>query len=229
MARSSIANLMTALVDSGDYFLALSFPEIASNLYSKAIECAVDAKKEWRYSFLLSKLKMAYMASSLISAEARPSGDISMLIDKFHDTKDIPKFNELMTQFADFTNKLYEPFVHFSQGRKLINHYDLPDELRNEWDCIKIQVDPTKTYTYLIGFKEEVGLVAFEIKSKLKLDGAPENYYLKLNESCKIRIKAPDKEQGSMFLIRAVIVINNVERDLDIIRKTPIFFKQMHI
>ena len=82
---------MIALTDSGDYFLALGFPEIASNLYSEALECAVDSGRKWRYKPLISKMKKAYMASSLIGTETRPSGDISVLIDKFHEIKNFDK------------------------------------------------------------------------------------------------------------------------------------------
>lgn len=230
LKAESTANLMTALIDSGDYFLTLGFPEIASNLYSEALECAIDTKKEWKFGFLLTKLKRAYMASALVSLKSRPSGDISVLVDRFHQLEDVSKYNELMADLAIFTNKLYEPFVHFTQGqRKLISFHDLPKEFRNEWDCVKIQQNPKSKKTLLIGFKEDLGLLAFEVDLPTELDGTPEKYYLKLKPSAKIRIERVDHERESMFLIRAIIRIYNLKRDLEIIRKTPVFFKQMQI
>ncbi len=230
LTKSSNANLMTALIDSGDYFLALGFPEIASNLYSEALECAIDESKEWNFGLLLTKLKKSYMASALVSTKARSSGDISVLVDKFHHIKNIEKFNELMTELALFNNKLYQPFVHFSEGkRKMESFYDLPEEFRDEWDCVKVQQFPKQKKTYLIGFKESLGLLAFEVTLPTMLDELPERYYLKIKPSAKIRIEPVNHERESMFLIRAVIKIFNLKRDLEIVRKTPVFFKQMKI
>jgi hypothetical protein len=226
----SLSNLMIALIDSGDYFLALGFPEISSNLYSKALECAIDAKKKWKFAFLLSKMKKAYMASSLLGAEVRPSSDIALLIDKFHEIKDIEKFNELITELALFTNKLYEPFELFSEGaRKLTSFYDLPENFRNNWECVKIQENEETGRTFLVCFREEVGLVAFDVLLDRELDGVPENYLINLRPTAKIRIDPPDEINETLFLIRAVIKVRNEDRDLEIIRKLPVFFKQMKI
>lgn len=230
ITKESTANLMTALIDSGDYFLTLGFPEIASNLYSEALECAIDADKKWKYGFLLTKLKKAYMSSALVSLKSRSSGDISVLIDQFHSIKNIDKFNEMMTDLALFNNKLYQPFTHFTEGkRKLASFRDLPEEFRDEWDCVKIQHIENTEKTYLIGFKEQLGLLAFEVKLPSLPDEAPEKYYLKLKQSAKIRINPVDQKHESLFLIRAVIKIYNLKRDLEIIRKEPVFFKQMKV
>ncbi|WP_371805732.1 hypothetical protein [Candidatus Lokiarchaeum ossiferum] len=228
LSPKMLPSLMTALTDSGDYFLALGFPEIASNLYSEALECAIDSGRKWRYNILISKMKKAYMASSLIGTETRPSGDISVLIDKFHDIKDVDTYNEIMTELALFTNKFYEPFKFFSEGtRKLTKYADLPKEFHDEWECVKIQENKKTGRTLLIGLNEEVGLVAFDVLLDTNLDGVPENYTIKIRETAKIRIDPPDEIKESLFLIRAIVKTNNEDRDIEIVRKIPIFFKQM--
>lgn len=227
--KKSLSSLMHALLDSGEYFLAMGFPEIASNLYSEALECAIDAKKKWKYNYILSKMKEAYMASALIGTETRPSADISVIIDKFHDLEDVDTFNELMVKLASFTNKFYEPFPYFSKDKRKKTHfYDLPDELKTEWQCVKIQESSKKDETILIGFNEDVGLVAFTVLLDRTLDGVPENYTLQLKNSAKVIIEEPNEADVTSFLIRANIRIFNEEKDLQITRKIPIFFKQLH-
>ncbi|MHA1899316.1 MAG: hypothetical protein ACTSW5_00365 [Promethearchaeota archaeon] len=228
--KPALSNLMVALVDSGDYFLAMGFPEIASNLYSEGLECAIDAKIKWKYNFLLSKMKKAYMSSALIGAETRPTNEISLLIDKFHELRDNDTFNELMVELASFTNKFYEPFKFFTKDkRKLVSYYDLPDEFKEIWHCVKIQDNPDTNRTSLIGFKEEVGLIAFDVQLDSNLEGVPENYSIKLKRTAKVRIDPPDSKKETLFLIRAVVKIKNPERDIEIKRNIPIFFNQMKI
>ncbi len=229
LTKKSLPSLMQALLDSGEYFLAMGFPEIASNLYSEALECAIDAKKKWKYAYILRKMKEAYMASALIGAQNRPSADISVLIDKFHDLKDVDTFNDMISQLATFTNKFYEPFQHFSKDKRKKTHfYDLPDELKKEWQCVKIHEHPETDETVLIGFSEDVGLVAFTVLLDRTLEGVPENYTLQLKNSAKVVIEKPNEVDLTSFLIRANIRIFNEEKDLEIVRKIPIFFKQMH-
>jgi tetratricopeptide (TPR) repeat protein len=225
-----LPNLMTALLDSGDYFLALGFPEIASNLYSVSLECAIDAKKKWRYDFILNKMKKAYMASALIGTETRPSGDISVLIDKFYNVQDVDTFNEKMTELALFTNKLYQPFEYFSKGKRNLTAYaDLSDAFKEDWDCVKIQENPETGRTLLIGVNEDIGLVAFDVLLDKNMEGVPENYEIRLRKTAKIRIDPPDIIKETLFLIRAIITIPNEDRDLEVTRKIPIFFKQLQI
>ena len=166
----SLTHLMVALIDSGDYFLALGFPEIASNLYSESLECAIDAAQKYKFNFILNKMNKAYMSSALIGTELRTSGDISSLIDGLHDLNDSDTFNELMTQLALFSNKLYEPFEYFTPPKKKITYYDLKDELKDEFDCVKIQENPETGRTLLIAFKDELGLVAFDVQLDQNLE-----------------------------------------------------------
>lgn len=230
LSPRSVPNLMQALLDSGEYFLAMGFPEIASNLYSEALECAIDAKKKWKYSFILGKMKEAYMASALIGTEIRPSADISILIDKFHDLKDFETFNDLMVQLAEFTNKFYEPFPFFTKDkRKRTPYNEIPDELKSEWQCVKIQEGRKNDETVLVGFNESVGLVAFSLLLDRTLEGVPENYIIQLKPHAKVIIEKPSEMDNTAFLIRAMIRIFNEERDISIIRKIPVFFKQLHI
>jgi len=228
--KPSFENLMVALIDSGDYFLAMGFPEIASNLYSEGLECAIDAKINWKYNFLLSKMKKAYMSSALLGEDARPTNEISLLIDKFHDLKDTETFNELMIELASFTNKFYEPFKFFTKDkRKLVGYYDLPDEFKETWHCVKIQENPVTNRTTLIGFREEIGLIAFDVQLDSNLEGVPENYSIKLKQTAKVRIDPPESAVETLYLIRAVVKIGNQDRDIEIKRKIPIFFSQMKI
>ncbi|QEE17707.2 hypothetical protein DSAG12_03545 [Promethearchaeum syntrophicum] len=228
--KPSFENLMVALIDSGDYFLAMGFPEIASNLYSEGLECAIDAKIKWKYNFLLSKMKKAYMSSALLGADARPTNEISLLIDKFHDLKDTETFNEIMIELASFTNKFYEPFKFFTKDkRKLVEYYDLHEEFKETWHCVKIEEDPVTNRTNLIGFREEIGLIAFDVQLDSNLEGVPENYSIKLKQTAKIRIDPPESIRETLFLIRAVVKIGNQDRDIEIKRNIPIFFSQMKI
>ncbi|MHA1585190.1 MAG: hypothetical protein ACTSWL_08045 [Promethearchaeota archaeon] len=228
--KKSIPNLMNALIDSGDYFLAMGFPEISTNLYSEAIECAIDSNKKWKYKILLSKMKQAYMASALIGTETRPSTDISILIDKFHTIQNVTEFNDMMVQFAQFTNKFYEPYSNFSEkGRKLTLYKDLPKEFRTPWECVKIQENEKTGRTLLIGFKENIGLVAFDALLDRNFESVPENYEISLKTTAKVRIDPPDEVRESLFLIRAIVKITNEDRDLEITRKIPVFFKQMRV
>lgn len=229
LTKKSIPNLMQALLDSGEYFLAMGFPEIASNLYSEALECAIDSGKKWKYSFILGKMKEAYMASALIGTETRPSADISVLIDKFHDLQDVDTYNELMVKLAQFTNKFYEPFPFYTKDkRKKTAFSQLPHELKNEWQCVKIEESQKNDETILIGFNESVGLVAFSVLLDRTLEGVPENYIIQLKPTAKVVIEKPSESDLTSFLIRATIKIYKEERDLSIIRKIPIFFKQLH-
>jgi len=226
--KPSFSNLMVALIDSGDYFLAMGFPEIASNLYSEGLECAIDSGIKWKYNFLISKMKKAYMSSALLGTEARPTNEISLLIDKFHDLKDVETFNDLMVDLATFTNKFYEPFKFFTkEKKKLVSYYDLPNEFKEKWFCVKIQENAVTNRTTLIGFREEIGLIAFDVKLKKYLEGVPENYTIELKQNAKIRIDPP--ESATLNLIRAVIKIGNHDRDIEIKRNIPIFFNQMKI
>ncbi|MHA1474109.1 MAG: hypothetical protein ACTSRX_00330 [Promethearchaeota archaeon] len=228
--KPSFSNLMVALIDSGDYFLAMGFPEIASNLYSEGLECAIDAKIKWKYNFLLSKMKKAYMSSALLGTDARPTNEISLLIDKFHDLKDIETFNDLMIELASFTNKFYEPFKFFTKDkRKLVSYYDLPNEFKEKWHCVKIQEDPDTNRTTLIGFREEIGLIAFDVQLDSNLEGVPENYTIELKKNAKVRIDPPESARETLYLIRAVVKIGNQDRDIEIKRNIPIFFSQMKI
>ncbi len=79
----------------------------------------------------------------------------------------------------------------------------------------------------LIGLKEEIGLVGFDVLLDTNLDGVPENYTIRLRDTAKVRIDPPDEIKESLFLIRAIIKTNNEDRDIEIVRKIPIFFKQM--
>ncbi|RLI64890.1 MAG: hypothetical protein DRO88_06035 [Promethearchaeia archaeon] len=229
LTSKSIPNLMQALLDSGEYFLAMGFPEIASNLYSEALECAIDSKKKWKYSFILGKMKEAYMASALIGTEIRPSADISILIDKFHDLEDFETFNDLMVQLAQFTNKFYEPFPFFTKDKRKKTPYNqLPDVLKSEWQCVKIEESKKNDETILIGFNEKVGLVAFSVLLDRTLEGVPENYILQLKPHAKVIVEKPSEIDNTAFLIRAMIRLFKEERDIAITRKIPIFFKQLH-
>ena len=228
--KPSFANLMVALIDSGDYFLAMGFPEIASNLYSEGLECAIDANIRWKYNFLLSKMKKAYMSSALLGTDARPTNEISLLIDKFHDLKGTETFNDLMIELARFTNKFYEPFQFFTKDeKKLISYNDLADEFKESWHCVKIQEDPVTNRTTLIGFREEIGLIAFDVQLESNLEGVPENYTIKIKPNAKVRIDPPESATETLYLIRAVVKIGNQDRDIDIKRNIPIFFSQMKI
>ncbi|MHA1795394.1 MAG: hypothetical protein ACTSUK_04735 [Promethearchaeota archaeon] len=229
LTSKSIPNLMQALLDSGEYFLAMGFPEIASNLYSEALECAIDSKKKWKYSFIIGKMKEAYMASALIGTEIRPSADISILIDKFHDLEDFETFNDLMVQLAQFTNKFYEPFPFFTKDKRKKTPYNqLPDVLKSEWQCVKIEENKKNDETILIGFNEKVGLVAFSVLLDRTLEGVPENYILQLKPHAKVIVEKPSEIDNTAFLIRAMIRLFKEERDIAITRKIPIFFKQLH-
>ncbi|MHA1887868.1 MAG: hypothetical protein ACTSX0_07560 [Promethearchaeota archaeon] len=229
LTSKSIPNLMQALLDSGEYFLAMGFPEIASNLYSEALECAIDSKKKWKYSFILGKMKEAYMASALIGTEIRPSADISILIDKFHDLEDFETFNDLMVQLAQFTNKFYEPFPFFTKDKRKKTPYNqLPDVLKSEWQCVKIEENKKNDETILIGFNEKVGLVAFSVLLDRTLEGVPENYILQLKPHAKVIVEKPSEIDNTAFLIRAMIRLFKEEHDIAITRKIPIFFKQLH-
>ncbi len=229
LTSKSIPNLMQALLDSGEYFLAMGFPEIASNLYSEALECAIDSKKKWKYSFIIGKMKEAYMASALIGTEIRPSADISILIDKFHDLEDFETFNDLMVQLAQFTNKFYEPFPFFTKDKRKKTPYNqLPDVLKSEWQCVKIEESKKNDETILIGFNEKVGLVAFSVLLDRTLEGVPENYILQLKPHAKVIVEKPSEIDNTAFLIRAMIRLFKEERDIAITRKIPIFFKQLH-
>lgn len=169
------------------------------------------------------------MSSALIGTEVRPSGDISSLIDGLHDLNDSDTFNELMTQLALFSNKLYEPFEYFTPPKKKNTYYDLNDEFKDEFDCVKIQENPETGRTLLIAFKDELGLVAFDVQLDQNLEGVAENYSIKLKKTCQIRIEPPDIIKETLFLIRAVIEIENEERDIEITRQMPVFFKQLNV
>ncbi|MHA1856001.1 MAG: hypothetical protein ACTSYY_08130, partial [Promethearchaeota archaeon] len=105
----------------------------------------------------------------------------------------------------------------------------LPDEFKEIWHCVKIQDNPDTNRTSLIGFKEEVGLIAFDVQLDSNLEGVPENYSIKLKRTAKVRIDPPDSKKETLFLIRAVVKIKNPERDIEIKRNIPIFFNQMKI
>jgi len=226
--KPSFSNLMVALIDSGDYFHAMGFPGIASNLYSEGLECAIDSKIKWKYNFILSKMKKAYMSSALLGPDARPTNDISILIDKFHDLNDTETFNDLMIELASFTNKFYEPFKFFTKDKKkMVSFYDLPKEFKEKWHCVKIQENSDTNRTTLIGFREEIGLIAFDVQLDSNLEGIPENYTIKLKQNAKIRIDPP--KLATLNLIRAVVKIGNQDRDIEINRNIPIFFSQMKI
>ena len=133
-----------------------------------------------------------------------------------------------MEQLAVFINKFYEPFKFFSEGKKKLTAYaDLPKPFKEDWECVKIQENPESGRTLIIAFKEEIGLIAFDVLLDTNLDGIPENYIIRLKETAKIRIDPPDVIKETLFLIRASIRIANEDRDLEIVRKIPIFFKQM--
>ena len=169
------------------------------------------------------------MASALIGTEIRPSADISILIDKFHDLEDFETFNDLMVQLAQFTNKFYEPFPFFTKDKRKKTPYNqLPDVLKSEWQCVKIEESKKNDETILIGFNESVGLVAFSVLLDRNLEGVPENYIIQLKPTAKVVIEKPSESDLTSFLIRATIKIYKEERDLSIIRKIPIFFKQLH-
>ncbi len=226
----SLPNLMTALLDSGDYFLAMGFPEIASNLFSEALECAVDSQKSWKTNIILTKMKKAYMASALLGTQQRPSADISVLIDKFHTLRNTSQFNELISELATFTNKFYEPVEFFTAGKKtLISFYDLPAQFREDWECVKIQENPETQRTILVGFHESLGLLGFDVLLDTPLEGIPEHYVFHLKSTAKVRIDPPDEARESLFLIRGIVKTSNEDRDIEISRKIPVFFTQMQI
>jgi len=221
--------LMNALIDSGDYSVAMGLPELASNLYSKALECAIDAKQEFKYNLLLNKMKFSYMASALSGNENRQKNDVSKIIEKFHTSSNSDKFNELMEKFALFTNKLYEPFPFFTQGNKGAKYYDLPQMLRESFDCVKIQQIEETERTFMIGYNEEIGLIAFDVQLNRELEGVPENYSLQIKSEAIVKIIPPDTGKENSFLIRAIVVIGDEGRDLIIKKNLPSFFAQMKI
>ncbi len=229
VSEQDLPQLMNALIDSGDYFLAMGIPEIASNLYSEAMECAVDAQQEYKYNLLLNKMKYSFMATSLIGSEPRPNSDVSALVNDYHDLKDSTKFNELMEQLAEFTNKLYQPFPYFTKGEKPVGYYDLPEELRESFDGVKFQENPETGRTLIIGYNEAIGLIAFDIDLERELDGVPENYTMQLKTEAKVQVVAPDVIKETLFLIRAIILIGNEERDINIKRNVPLLFCQLKI
>jgi tetratricopeptide (TPR) repeat protein len=241
-AQDDLELLSIALLDSGDYFYNMGFPEIASNLYSNTLEVYLDLGKKLKTRSILSKMKKSYMGSALIGNNVRPSADISVLIDKFYDCINIDGFNDAMQELAEFTNKLYAPFELMEQkkanqkktkdGKKvdgLIKFSDLPSEMKGEFECVKIQENPETDRTLLIVFREEIGLIAFDVLLDHPLEGVPENYSIELRKDAQIKIKTADIIKEALFLIRAIIYIPDLDRDLKITRNIPAFFGQMKI
>jgi hypothetical protein len=150
-------------------------------------------------------------------------------VDKFHTLTVFDVFNNAMEKMAEFTNKLYQPFEYFTSGKKSMKYYELPDVLREQFECVKIQKNPENNSSLLIAYSEELGLVAFELLLSHELDGVPENYTLQLSKSAQVQIIHPDAVRETMFLIRAIVKIEDEERDLIIKRNIPVFFAQMKI
>ncbi len=222
--------LLDALIDSGDYFLAMGFPEVSTNLYMKSLELAIDADKVWKSDLILNKMKNSFMASALVGTEKRQTHQIAGLIEEWHELEGVEKYNELMTNFTEFTNKLYEPFEFFTKKeKKHTTYYDLPDEMKHEWKCVKIYENENDSKTLLIGFKEEIGLVGFKVVSGRIFESVPENYTITLKKSAKVEIVPPKQGKIEHLLCRAIVVVPEENRDLKISRKIPVFFEQLRI
>lgn len=226
--------MMNALIDSGDYYSAMGLPEISSNLYTQALECAVDGDQDWKFNIILSKLKFSYMASSLKYTEKTSTDDsarvdISGLIDKIHILKKMEKFNDLLAKLGEFTNMLYIPFEFFTKGPKPAKYYEIPEKMRESFDCVKIKENEETGRTYLIGYNEDIGLIAFDVQLDRTLEGVPENYGIKLQSTAQVKIIPPDGNLASSLLVRAVVLVADEARDLQIKRNIPAFFSSMKI
>jgi hypothetical protein len=239
-SKSYLDAFTSALSDSGDYFLAMGFPEIASNLYSNALEASVDNEKTLIARRILQKMKKSYMASALIGYAVRPSADISSLIDKMYDGKNVDGFNEQMIKLAEFTNQLYTPFEIVQEQKKKrtaakksgektpkLTFYDLPPEMQEEFECVKIQDNPETDRTLLIAFREEIGLIAFDVVLDKPLEGVPENYTIQIKKTAQLSINPVDMIKEALFLIRAIVRVTDIERDIEIKRNIPAFFTQI--
>ena len=170
------------------------------------------------------------MASALVGTESRQTHQIAPLIELWHDLEGVEKYNELMTNFTEFTNKLYEPFEFFTKkGKKFTTYYDLPDEMKHEWKCVKIYESEDSSATLLIGFKEEIGLVGFKVVSGRIFESVPENYTISIKKSAKVKIVPPKPGKIEHLLCRAIVLVPKENRDLQISRKIPVFFEQLRI
>ena len=253
--NKNFADYLVAMGEMADFFYALGLPEIAYPLYSEALQLAVDTKGfGWKVKSLVQNMKRANAASAIMGYAPRPSTEISVMLDKAYNLKNVEDYNEAITEIANFNQLFYKPFEHYTQiiadkkqrekdakSSNPLLHTDpeikwkstwtpfteIHESLKDTFTCLKFQEIYQNKRTLIIVYSD-LGILAFDVRLKEKIEGNPENYSVRLNAHARVKIERPDVILREMFLLRAVIKVEKAAH-IKIIRGIPIFFSQMQI
>ncbi|HMF33437.1 MAG TPA: hypothetical protein VKK79_18575, partial [Candidatus Lokiarchaeia archaeon] len=153
--------------------------------------------------------------------------NFAAFIDKIYEVKDQDKYNEVVAQLALFNAQFYQDFPYFTPKNKWVTFFDLPEELRVNYEVIDIR-HLTGKKSLIIGYNDNLGLIGFHVPVKVEVSGVPENYSIELSRKAKVKVVKPPETARENYLIRAIIRLDSHDA-ISLNRVVPRFFQEVQV
>lgn len=216
---------VNAFSEMAEYFLNFGKPEYAVFLFDEALEAAVVAGVEYKCQALLEKMKKSYIIAGARMNDADRDGiKIDNIIDQSFDIKDkakIDEYNDQIMKLAQLNSLSYEPFPFIYNDWTVYGKID--DALKNDLEVIEIEkIGEQKSR--VIAYSSSLGLVGFNLPTKIELAGPPESYTMRLEKTASIKSRQATGDLVEQKLIRALVNTKN-KNDISFFRIVPSFLK----
>jgi hypothetical protein len=225
LSMNNPESAVNAFSDMADYFLIFGKPEYAVFMYDEAMEAAVVAGVEYKCQALLEKMKKSYIIAGARMNETERGGvRIDSIIDQSFDITDktkIDEYNDQIMKLAQLNSISYEPFPYIHDD--WTTYGKIEDSLKNELEVIEIE-NFGEQKSRVIVYSSTLGLIGFNLPTKVELAGPAESYTLRLEKTASIKTRQATGELVEQKLIRALINTKN-KTDVTFSRIVPSFLK----